>query len=265
MFINPNWRILTVGDGDLSFSMSLFNRFKPLELTASVLDCESELLDKYEQNSFIQLKQAGVEIITELDITELNSWQKLKPVYDLVIFQFPLVPGFKSKQEFQAMQDKYGFDFSINTLNRRLLRKFLQASFSRLLSPNGERLAYISSKDVKPYIEWNIEDQLHLGLDTQYLGSMPFDMNEFAGYRVRNVDRDKQVKDTKALTYVWSDKPHQELKLETFQIKGEEGCDICRAGPFTTAQERIEHSNSAKHKRMTDYHRQWQSYLDNDS
>lgn len=263
MFINPNWRILTVGDGDLSFSMSLFNRFKPPLLTASVLDCESELLSKYEQNSFAQLKQAGVEVITELDITEPNSWRKVKPVYDLVIFQFPLVPGFKSKQEFQAMQDKYGFDFSINTLNRRLLRKFLQASFNHLLSPDGVRLAYISSKDVKPYIEWNIEDQIHLGLDTEYLGSMPFDMNGFTGYRVRNVDRDKQVKDTKALTYVWSDKPQPKLTLKPFQAKGETGCDICRAGPFTTDQERVEHSNSTKHKRMTDYHQQWQNYLNN--
>lgn len=263
MIINPNWRILTVGDGDLSFSMSLFNKFQPKKLTATVLDSESDLLGKYEQNNFAELQQAGVEVVTELDITASNCWQRLKPVYDLVIFQFPLVPGFKSQQEFQVMQDKYGPDFSINTLNRRLLRKFLKASFEHLLSPDGARLAYISSKDVKPYIEWNIEDQLHLGLDTEYLGSMPFNMTEFTGYRLRNVDRDKQVKDTKALTYVWSDKLQPELKLEPFQAKGETGCDICRAGPFTTEQERAEHSNSTKHKRMTDYHQQWQNYLNN--
>lgn len=261
MFIDPNWRILTVGDGDLSFSQSLLHRFNPKQLTASVLDSEQELLDKYGENSLNKLRDEGVEVVTELDITDSECWLKLQPVYDLIIFQFPLVPGFKSKSEFQSMQQKFGLDFSINTLNRRLLRKFLQASFERVLSPDGARLAYISSKDVKPYIEWNIEDQLHKGLAINYLGSAPFDVKDFPGYRIRNVDRDKHVKETQATTYIWSDVNSVELELELFIPKGESGCDICRAGPFTTDQELQEHQASAKHKRMSDYDRQWQSYL----
>lgn len=261
MFIDPSWRILTVGDGDLSFSQSLFNRFKPVKLTATVLDSEVDLLNKYGQNSLADLQLAGVEVITQLDITDPTCWLKLQPVYDVVIFQFPLVPGFKAKEQFQAMQDKFGADFSVNTLNRRLLRKFLQAGFQYFLSAKGARLAYISSKDVKPYIEWNIEDQLHKGLDINYLGSQPFDVKVFEGYKIRNVDRDKHVKETRALTYVWSDKKHSDLTLTPHIVMHDSGCDVCRAGPFITQQERRKHQASTKHKRMSDYDRQWQIYL----
>ena len=38
MHINPNWRILTVGDGDLSFSHALLTHYHPKQLTATVFD-----------------------------------------------------------------------------------------------------------------------------------------------------------------------------------------------------------------------------------
>jgi len=261
MYIDPDWRILTVGDGDLSFSISLYKQFNPKLLTATVLDSEQELLEKYGSNSLRELQQLGIRVITEFDITKPTTWQGIQAKYDLVIFQFPLVPGFKSKEEHQAIVTQFGEDFSINTLNRRLIRKFLQYSFDYILSSHGARLAYISSKDVKPYIEWNMEDSLNQGLNIDFLGTEPFHLEEFPGYQIRNVDRDKHVKETKALTYVWSDKVQDNLKLTPFISVAEQGCEICRAGPFTTEQERIEHEASAKHKRMLDFERQWLNYL----
>ncbi len=261
MYIDPNWQILTVGDGDLSFSKSLFKRFRPKHLTATVLDSEQELISKYQDNSFAELRGLGVDVLTNFDITDPSSWRGEQAKYDLVIFQFPLVPGIKSKTEFQNMRDEFGEDFSINTLNRRLLRTFLEMSFARLLSESGARLAYISSKDVKPYIEWNIEDQLHKGLNIDYLGSELFNIETFPGYKIRNVDRDKHVKQTLALTYVWSDKEQRSLSLTPFVNLGSKACQICRAGPFTTEQEKVDHEASAKHKRMSDYNRQWQKHL----
>lgn len=261
MYINPTWRILTVGDGDLSFSESVFRTFRPKLLTATVFDNKETLLEKYQDNSFHALEQLGVKVITGFDITRPSTWDGIQAKYDLVIFQFPLVPGIKSKKQFELIRQEFGDDFSINTLNRRLLRKFLQLSFGFILSPKGARLAYISSKDVKPYTEWNIEDQLSKGLDCQFLGSEAFYTGQFDGYQIRNVDRDKHVKETKSLTYVWSDKLQQQLQLSPFQSVGTSGCEICRAGPFATEQEKLAHQASAKHKRMADFDRQWQSYL----
>lgn len=263
MYIDPQWRILTVGDGDLSFSEALFRTYNPKLLTATVLDTRQTLLDKYSDNSLQALEQLGVRVITEFDITRPSTWSAIQSKYDLVIFQFPLVPGIKSKQQYNLMHQHFGADFSINTLNRRLLRKFLQFSFSYLLSPQGARLAYISSKDVKPYTEWNIEDQIAKGLDCSFLGSEAFYVEQFKGYQIRNVDRDKHVKQTKSLTYVWSDIAQPKLDLTTFHSVGSTGCEICRAGPFATEQEKQAHQASAKHTRMADFDRQWQAYLVN--
>jgi hypothetical protein len=73
--------------------------------------------------------------------------------FDLVIFQFPLVPAFEDPEFFHKMGD-----ISVNTLNRLLLRKFLIHCTEYFLDPNGKQLCYITSKDVKPYCEWNIEN-----------------------------------------------------------------------------------------------------------
>lgn len=261
MYIDSNWRILTIGDGDLSFSKALAQKYKPKLLTASVLDDEATLLSKYQDNGLAQLQALGIKVLSQFDITRPSTWQGIIAKYDVVIFQFPLVPGFRDKAQFNKLAEHFGTDFSVNTLNRRLLRKFLQFSFANLLSPHGARLAYISSKDVKPYTEWNIEDQIAKGLTLDYLGCQAFSSCQFPGYQIRNVDRDKQVKQTNAFTYVWSDKPQPQLKLLAFQSKVEGGCEICRAGPFITAQEKLAHQNSAKHKRMVDFDRQWQRYL----
>lgn len=263
MYIDPEWRILTVGDGDLSFSESLVRTFRPKLLTATVFDSKETLVEKYQDNSFTALEQLGVKVITGFDITRPSTWTGIQAKYDLVIFQFPLVPGIKSKKQFELIRHEFGDDFSINTLNRRLLRKFLQLSFQFILSPRGARLAYISSKDVKPYTEWNIEDQLHKSLECSFLGTEPFYTEQFAGYQIRNVDRDKHVKETKSLTYVWSDKAQPKFQLTPYHSVGVNGCEVCRAGPFATEQEKIEHQASAKHKRMTDFDRQWQAYLVN--
>lgn len=261
MFIDPNWRILTIGDGDLSFSQSIWQHYKPKFLTATVLDSKSQLVLKYGSQHLDNLELEGVPVLFEFDVTKLNSWQNLKAEFDLVIFQFPLIPGFVSKESFHQQKIQHGVDISINTLNRRLLHLFLKHSFEFFLLSEGARLAYISSKDVKPYIEWNIEDQIHQQLPINYCGSSPFDIDRFSGYKIRNVDRDKHVKETNAFTYVWSDNPNSELPLTPFVSVGEQGCEICRAGPFTTMQERHSHHGSKKHKRMSDYHRQWLSYL----
>jgi len=38
MYLNPDWTILTVGDGDLSFSNALYRHIKPKKLVASTYD-----------------------------------------------------------------------------------------------------------------------------------------------------------------------------------------------------------------------------------
>ena len=122
MFIKPNWRILTLGDGDLSFSASLWNNFKPTQLTATVFDSQPTLKDKYQHHAIEQLKtDSNQQVLFSFDVTNPESWSCLKKhSFDLVIFQFPLVPAFNDPDYFHQMGN-----ISVNTLNRLLLRQFL--------------------------------------------------------------------------------------------------------------------------------------------
>ena len=256
MIINKQWRILTIGDGDLSFSNALFKHYQPRSLTATVYDSLTTLSGKYGDQFYQQLNADNVQVLFEFDICNKDSWkQLLKNSFDVVIFQFPLLPAFNSFSEYK----KRCADSNPNILNRRLLRHFLINSFKHFLDPDGEQLCFITSKDVKPYRQWNIENALHLQTDIHYLGSMPFDIEMFPGYKVRNVDRDKHVKDTQGVTYMWSQQEKNPIakKLQAAQCQGDNYCTACRAGPFSTDLDLIEHNKSRKHLQMMEFEKLW--------
>ncbi len=270
MYIKPNWRILTIGDGDLSFSASLWQNFQPKQLTATVFDSQQTLEDKYQHHAIDQLNtDSNQQVLFGFDVTNPKTWPKDWSVlkeqqFDLVIFQFPLVPAFEDPEFFHKMGD-----ISVNTLNRLLLRQYLVHCEKYFLDPDGPQLCYITSKDVKPYCEWNIENSLNRDLENiQYLGSMLFDINKFPGYKVRNVDRDKHVKDTQGITCVWSPKTqpsensenHDErliARLESKTHQEKDCCKICKAGPFVSTQDKILHEQTKKHRLMQQYEDQF--------
>ncbi|MBQ0732367.1 MAG: DUF2431 domain-containing protein [Oleispira antarctica] len=275
MFIKPNWRILTIGDGDLSFSASLWNHFKPAQLTATVFDSQQTLEDKYQHHAIEQLTtDPNQQVLFDFDVTNPDTWPKSwssldtsnlsDKSFDLVIFQFPLVPAFEDPDCFHKMGD-----ISINTLNRLLLRQFLIHCTEYFLDPKGKQLCYITSKDVKPYSEWNIENSLNQDLEhINYLGSMNFDINKFPGYKIRNVDRDKHVKDTQGITYAWSSKidsqGHDNTLLDALTAKShrrESYCEICKAGPFVSTSDKTLHEQTKKHRLMQQYEQQYAKAL----
>ncbi|MEQ2354429.1 Rossmann-like fold-containing protein [Pseudoalteromonas piscicida] len=258
MILDKNWRILTVGDGDLSFSYSLAKHFAPAHLTASVYDSESELKHKYQDNAFNKLHDLGVTVVTQFDVTDALCWQKVPPhAFDAVIFQFPLIPTFDSFESFQNQT------LSVNSLNRKLLREFLINAAAYALDPNGAQLGIITSKDVKPYIEWNLEGSLINGLEQYYLGQSRFEISQFPEYQIRNVDRDKHVKDTSGISYYWSVNPAHAIKekLKVPDYLGDDYCTVCRAGPFINDRDKLAHLDSKKHKNMQRHESAWLNYL----
>lgn len=260
MIIKKEWRILTVGDGDLSFSYSLHKHHQAKKLTATVYDSLHTMTSKYSENAYNALSVQNIPLLFGFDVTNPESWSTLKKqCFDVVIFQFPLLPAFSSFDEYKA----HGQEMSINTLNRILLRTFLVNAFKYFLDPKGEQLCFITSKDVKPYKEWNIENALHQQTNFHYLGSSLFNIEDFPDYKVRNVDRDKHVRDTQGRTYVWSlQKEHslkQELKKAIYQDKY--CCTLCRSGPFSTEQDQHEHNASKKHQQMLHFESLWSQQL----
>ncbi|KZN31635.1 class I SAM-dependent methyltransferase [Pseudoalteromonas luteoviolacea] len=259
MKLNPQWRILTVGDGDLSFSYSIQKYLKPKTLVASIYDSEETLKRKYQEHAFDKLVDSKTPVLTEFDVTSPSCWEQLnQQQFDVVVFQFPLIPAFASHDEFKQN------NLTVNTLNRRLLRYFLVYSQTYALDKQGPMLSIITSKDVKPYCEWNLEQTLHQGLDITYLGQTDFEIDQFPEYKIRNVDRDKHVKDTRGISYFWSSKGQLPLPV-SLQFPGylsETHCSMCRAGPFLTEQDERAHWSSKKHKQMSRHEKTWQTFLE---
>jgi len=260
MHINPAWRILTVGDGDLSFSCSLLKNYRPASLTATTFDDYNTLTNKYGDNHFKQLQAERCKVITGFDVTNNKTWGQLdRYQFDVVIFQFPLLPAFTSVKEFNEKCGTEDNKISVNTLHRRLLRQYLLNCFNAFLDNTGAQLAIITSKDVKPYREWNIEQSIILNTDINYLGFIPFNINAFPGYKIRNVDRDKYVKDTQGFSYIYSRRNTTELdnKLIKPNYSGERYCSFCRVGPFNNSQDKLNHIASKRHKQMEVFEQQW--------
>lgn len=260
MYINPVWRILTIGDGDLSFSYSLLKHYQPAALTATIFDDYASLADKYSVEHYQKLQAQGCEVLTGFDVTNSQTWGELtKQPFDVVIFQFPLLPAFNSVEDFKQQCGDKLKTVSVNTLHRRLLRSYLLNCFNEFLDNKGAQLAFITSKDVKPYRQWNIEQALTIDTDINYLGCMPFEIEKFPGYKVRNVDRDKHVKDTQGISYAFSTKNTTELdsKLTKPKYLSEHYCAACRVGPFHTEKDEVNHIASKRHQQMDIFEQQW--------
>ncbi len=263
MILDPSWRILTVGDGDLTFSYSLLKHLKPQSIVASILDSEQALRAKYQSHALDLMRELAAppnQVFTGVDVTEPRTWHSIeKNSFDCVVFQFPLIPAFNSETAFNNATGGY----SLNTLNRRLLRLFLLNSFEHFLDPHGARLTVITSKDVKPYREWHIEHSLVPDTDIRCIGKRDFISADFPEYCVRNVDRDKQVKDTQGQSFYYSDKPQPSFvkALQGIGFQTEEYCPLCRVGPFHQVEDRIAHLSSKRHIKMAKFDAQWQAWL----
>lgn len=271
MYIDPKWRVLTIGDGDLSFSASLLKHHQPQQLTATIYDSKACLQEKYGDEYYQQLQQENCQVISGFDVTDNSTWGELKQKsFDLVIFQFPLLPAFSGVQAFQSQCQNY----SVNTLNRALLRKYLLNCFTSFLDTNGAKLALITSKNVKPYLQWDIERSLITNTDINYIGRFHFDISKFPGYNVRNVNRDKHVKSTQGTTYIYSTDSVDNCKAlfdeasddyitynRKSRVPAHKTCQICRTGAFAGKRDKQLHLATKKHQQMFDFEQQWLEYL----
>ncbi|MUH72085.1 class I SAM-dependent methyltransferase [Psychrosphaera haliotis] len=276
MYLPKNCRVITVGDGDLSFSRALLAHVSPNNLIASTYDSESVLRNKYKHNALDDLLNAGVAVFHDIDITNLESVKQLpQEQADIVIFNHPLVPTQKTYAQYQKERNK-----TANLLNRNLLYHFIKHSFDVLLSSSGERLCYITTKSVKPYSHWHIETSLTPLVLTplvltplvtassdsknsvEFLGSEAFNVSLFKNYLIRNVDRDKCVKHEASDIYVYSDNNEHNIKsrLTSFQYDQEGYCPLCRKGPFANQADWELHKNTRIHKAQWQYHLDWQQH-----
>ncbi|MBL0318451.1 MAG: DUF2431 domain-containing protein [Alphaproteobacteria bacterium] len=157
--------ILLVGEGNLSFSLSLLDMecMNPLYLTATTYEQEKDLSLETIKNAQ-KLKRAGVLVQHNVDATNLtDKFNKIK--FDAIVFQFPNVA---SREAIEG-----------HNPNFILVRDFLKSAANHLTS-NGK--VFMSAVD-NPYYHGAFQfDKAAKFAGFPLPDCYPFDPTAFSGY-----------------------------------------------------------------------------------
>uniref|UniRef100_K3X4K0 C2H2-type domain-containing protein n=1 Tax=Globisporangium ultimum (strain ATCC 200006 / CBS 805.95 / DAOM BR144) TaxID=431595 RepID=K3X4K0_GLOUD len=162
-------RILVVGDGDLSFSLSLAIFLGGRNLVATCYDSKREVKDKY-TNAMLNadaLESAGAQVHFDVDGTALENetWiHNADEKFHAIVFNFPHLGG--ATEEDVAK-------------NQRLLRHFFYSTRPFLHLTRGQVL--VALRNTLFYNRWKIQEQAqHSGFKMKKVE--PFDGSIYSGY-----------------------------------------------------------------------------------
>ncbi|XP_058111493.1 uncharacterized protein At4g26485-like [Magnolia sinica] len=165
-------RILLVGEGDFSFSLSLAHAFRSAtNMVATSLDSQESLADKYNYGigNVRELEELGCLVLHGIDATKMSEHFFLRTQrFDRIVYNFPHV-GFQYRE---------GSNYQIE-LNKQLVKGFLKNA-KILLRKNGE--IHISHKTGDPYDQWNLVKKAEKnGLILKEIAA--FYKGDYPGYR----------------------------------------------------------------------------------
>ncbi len=160
-------RLLTVGDGDFSFSVSLARNivFTSGTLIATSHESRSTVEEVYAagRSNLYELRSlVGVEVMHEIDATALSRASSIAGKrFDVIIWNFPCVRANGGADgQAQELED-----------NRALLRSFFSDA-QAVLAAEGE--LHVTHKTIEPFSWWKITD-LAEESGLCFLGSIVFD------------------------------------------------------------------------------------------
>ena len=126
-----NYRILTVGDGDLSLSVALARAYRELELVPSTLLPDAlEIHQTYPtsaEGNLAELEQRGISVRYGIDATQLHMHFD-SDLFDLVMFQHPHLGDYDQKSARSEAQ---------HLQRHHVLLSHYLASAASILRPNG--------------------------------------------------------------------------------------------------------------------------------
>jgi len=181
--------ILTLGDGDFSFSVSLVNQFLddkhkdivfPPRFVATSLDSLVEICTKYEKaglDNIDFLTSRKVDVYHEIDATDLTRFASLTGYrqYDRIIWNFPhLGWDIFNKREAEATPDH------IDKHSQLLRLFFFSVRQSNILAKGGE--IHIVHKVAGPFALWDLKGQAFAG-GFMLARILPFNISDFPGYQ----------------------------------------------------------------------------------
>ncbi|XP_062088028.1 heavy metal-associated isoprenylated plant protein 41 [Humulus lupulus] len=166
-------KILLVGEGDFSFSLSLARSFgSARNMVATSLD-PLEKIEKYYSNgirNIMELEERGCLVLHGVDGKHMSDHFFLKTQrFNRIIYNFPHV-GFHYPED-SCCQIQ---------MNKTLVKEFMKNAKALLRKEDGE--IHISHKEGDPYDKWNlVEKAQKIGLHLH--DTVPFCKNDYPGYQ----------------------------------------------------------------------------------
>jgi len=185
--------VLTVGDGDLSFSLALARALGGECVTATTWEARSDILRIYQTPDILkELQKRKVSVKHQVDAADLPS--TLDPQiyqYDYCVFNFPCV----------APTESPGLDGQMQHYeeNKVLLRDF-GWSAAQLLQSRGGRV-HVSHKTKAAFGQWALCEQIQAESGLECLGAFVFDRCLYPGYVNRKAQDKKSFPVSDAVTF----------------------------------------------------------------
>lgn len=171
---DPLDRMLLIGEGDLSFAVSLTSHHGCSDLTATTHDSAENVHEKYSPQAaenIAYLEEEGQTVVHSIDATKLDKNKTLTKNgerFDRIIFNFPHVGG-KSKDVNRQVR-----------FNQELLVGFFNAAKGLVSVPHGSIV--VTLFEGEPYTLWNVRDLArHCGLEVRT--SFKWQREAYPGYR----------------------------------------------------------------------------------
>ncbi|TKY57340.1 hypothetical protein E2542_SST21787 [Spatholobus suberectus] len=146
MHYSSHQKILLVGEGDFSFSLSLAKAFgSASNMVATSLDSKESLIGKYSRAStnLSELENLGCTIVHEVDAHTMNNHPLLQTKYfDRIVFNFPHA-GFIYRE----------CDLWQIELHKHVVSGFLKSA-REMVSPDGE--IHVTHKTAGPFCKWEV-------------------------------------------------------------------------------------------------------------
>lgn len=169
-------RVLTVGDGNFSYSLALGKALAPrVEVVATSHESRETVVETYPDGARILDELAAMDKVTVLHGVDATDAQQMHALgqFDRVIWNFPCVRAPRGEDgQNQEME-----------VNKKLLADFF-AHVARMLTPGGE--VHVTHKTKPPFGQWGIE-AIAEASGLRHSASVIFDRCLYPGYSNKKV------------------------------------------------------------------------------
>ncbi|WJX27378.1 25S rRNA (uracil(2634)-N(3))-methyltransferase [Trifolium repens] len=165
-------KILFVGEGDFSFSLSLAKAFGSAHnLVATSLDSQEKIEKKYSNgiSNARELEERGCIVLYDVDVKVMSQHFFLKTQrFDRIVYNFPHVGFLYPENSYCQIQ-----------LNKKLLKGFM-ANAKALVKKDGGEI-HVTHKEGDPYNKWDLVRKAEKrGLFLHQ--TVPFFKDDYPGY-----------------------------------------------------------------------------------